>query len=83
MVSNSLKPNTLMCTRLSYVIRFHNNVTNRIPKTAIKINFLACNVLHKSYLGYFQEVLRNSNSSKESHKVNNIFSHLHVTENTL
>ena len=44
---------------------------------------MACNVLHKFFLRYFQEVLKNNNSSKEKHKVNNIFSHLHVTENTL
>ena len=42
---------------------------------------MACNVLHKFFLRYFQEVLKNNNSSKEKHKVNNIFSHLHVTEN--
>ena len=29
-----LKPNILMCTGLSFVIRFHNNLTNRISKTA-------------------------------------------------
>ena len=29
-----LKRNMLMCTRLSFVIRFYNNVTNRISKTA-------------------------------------------------
>ena len=29
-----LKPNILMCTGLSFLIRFHNNVTNRISKTA-------------------------------------------------
>ena len=29
-----LKPNMLMCVGLSFVIRFHNNLTNRISKTA-------------------------------------------------
>ena len=78
-----------MCTGLPFVIRLHNNVTNRISKTAnntskdrFQINFLACNVLHKFFLEYFQEVLKNNNSSKENHKINKIFSHLRVTEST-
>ena len=28
------EPNKLMCTGLSFGISFHNNTTNRIPKTA-------------------------------------------------
>ena len=33
-VLNILKPDMLMHTGLSFVIRFHSNLTNRISKTA-------------------------------------------------
>ena len=55
---------------------------NNTSKDRFQINFLACNVLHEFFVEYFQEVLKNNNSSKENHKINNIFSHLRVTEST-
>ena len=51
-------------------------------KNMFQKNFLASNVLHNYFLVYFQEGLKNSNSSKENDKLNNIFSNLHVSEST-